>query len=409
MKYTREEKSWILYDVANSAFVLLLSTTIPIYFSSLVTSAGKTPAEATGIFALATSIAVLVVALLAPILGAIADFKGMKKKLFFTSLMVGIMGGISLVIAESWQAFIFVLILARIGYSLCNVFYDSMLTDVTHDDQLDQLSGMGYAFGSIGSTIPFIIGLMMILNAEALGLTTVFATKISFLISVFWWALLSIPLLKNVRQVHYHDRRFSSIGTVFKNLGHTVRKIWNNKRMRFFIIAYFCYIDGVYTIISQSAIFGAEVGIDSNLLLIALLLTQFVAFPFAILSGKLAKRFGQLTMLSFYIAIYMVVAIIGFFLSAAWQFWLLAFLVGSAQGGIQSLSRSYFSRLVPKQESNEFFGFFDIFGKFADFFGPLLLAISVSLFGSSRYGILALIVLFAIGVYFLQKINALED
>lgn len=179
--------------------------------------------------------------------------------------------------------------------------------------------------------------------------------------------------------------------------------------MRFFIIAYFCYIDGVYTIISQSAIFGAEVGIDSNLLLIALLLTQFVAFPFAILSGKLAKRFGQLTMLSFYIAIYMVVAIIGFFLSAAWQFWLLAFLVGSAQGGIQSLSRSYFSRLVPKQESNEFFGFFDIFGKFADFFGPLLLAISVSLFGSSRYGILALIVLFAIGAYFLQKIKALED
>lgn len=409
MRYSKEERSWILYDVANSAFVLLLSTTIPIYFSSLVTSAGKDSAEATGIFALSTSIAVLIVALLAPILGAIADFKGMKKKLFSLALALGILGGLSLTIAETWQAFIFLLVLARVGYSLCNVFYDGMLTDVTEDDNLDHVSGAGYAWGYIGSTIPFIIGLVLVLNAERFGLDTILATKISFLISVLWWALFSIPLLKNVQQVHYREGHVREIGSVFRNLKHTLEKIWKNKKMRFFIIAYFCYIDGVYTIISQSAIFGAEVGIDSDLLLIALLLTQFVAFPFAILSGKLSKKYGQLNMLTFYIGIYVVVAIIGFFLSSAWQFWLLAVLVGSAQGGIQSLSRSYFSRLVPKHEANEFFGFFDIFGKFADFFGPLLLAISVSLFGSSRYGILALIVLFGLGAYFLRKIKTIEE
>lgn len=408
MKLNKTEKSWVLYDVANSAFVLILSATIPVYFRALAEGQGMSSAQASSAFAISTSVAVLIVGLLAPILGAIADFKGMKKKLFTGFLIVGVLAGFSLSITEQWQAFIFLLVVARVGWSMCNVFYDSMLTDVTTDERMDTISGMGYAFGYVVSTIPFILGLVLVL-ATPFGLTTGLATQISFLITMVWWALWSIPLLKNVKQTHYIDERPKRlVSQVFKNLGKTLKKINANKRMKYFMLAYFCYIDGVYTIISQSTNFGGEVGIDTTGMIIALLVTQFVAFPFAILSGKMAKKFGQLNLLMGYISLYIVIAIIGFYMSTTWHFWLLAILVGLAQGGIQAMSRSYFGKLVPKNESNEFFGFFDIFGKFADFLGPLLMAASASLFNTSRYGILALIVLFIAGLILLNRVKKEE-
>ena len=409
MKLTKQERSWILYDVANSAFVLILSATIPVYFRAIAEADGVTSTQASSLFATTTSIAVLIVAVLAPILGAIADSKGMKKKLFSFALAFGILGGLSLAVVNEWQAFLFLLILARVGYSLCNVFYDSMLTDVTTDERMDHVSGAGFAWGYVLSTIPFIIGIALIM-LEPFGLDTASATKLSFLITVLWWGIFSIPLLKDVNQKYYvEDSVKDIVSNLFSGLKNTLSKINKNKQMKYFMIAYFCYIDGVYTIISQSTNFGGEVGIGTNEMIIALLMTQFVAFPFAILSGKLAKRFGQIKLLTHYIALYIVIACIGFVMSEAWHFWLLAFLVGLAQGGIQSISRSYFGKLVPKQESNEYFGFFDIFGKFADFLGPLLMAFSASFLGTSRYGILALIILFVLGIYYLNKTQHEEN
>ena len=409
MKLTKQERSWILYDVANSAFVLILSATIPVYFRAIAEADGVTSTQASSLFATTTSIAVLIVAVLAPILGAIADSKGMKKKLFSFALAFGILGGLSLAVVNEWQAFLFLLILARVGYSLCNVFYDSMLTDVTTDERMDHVSGAGFAWGYVLSTIPFIIGIALIM-LEPFGLDTASATKLSFLITVLWWGIFSIPLLKDVNQKYYvEDSVKDIVSNLFSGLKNTLSKINKNKQMKYFMIAYFCYIDGVYTIISQSTNFGGEVGIGTNEMIIALLMTQFVAFPFAILSGKLAKRFGQIKLLTHYIALYIVIACIGFVMSEAWHFWLLAFLVGLAQGGTQSSSRSYIGKLVPKQESNEYFGFFDIFGKFADFLGPLLMAFSASFLGTSRYGILALIILFVLGIYFLNKTQHEEN
>lgn len=407
MKFTKTEKSWIWYDVANSAYVLLMSSTIPIYFHGLTEVNGIAANIASSWFALSTSISVLLVALLAPIIGSIADYQGMKKRLFVSALAVGVLGAITMTIQQDWQAFLWLFVVSRIGYSLCNVFYDSMLVDVASNERMDAVSGAGYAWGYVGSTIPFIAGIILIFT-KPFGLSTMQATQVSFLITILWWAVLSFPLLRDVKQTHYKKAEDKIIARSFKQLAVTFKEIYENKKLFYFILAYFFYIDGVYTIISQAASFGAEVGIDGNILIIALLVTQFVAFPFAILSGYFSKKYGVITMLKVYVGIYILTAAFGYFLAYAWQFWVLCILVGSAQGGIQSLSRSYFGKMVPKQSSNEYFGFFDIFGKYADFFGPLLMFFSARYLGHSKYGILAIILLFALGLYFLNKVQQIE-
>lgn len=408
MKLTKEEFSWILYDIANSAFILIVTATIPVYFSAIATGDGLSGQQVTLVFSQATSISVIILAVLAPVLGAIADHKGNKKKLFALFLILGILGGLSLCVVQKWQAFIVMFTLARIGYSACNVFYDSMLVDVTTNNRMDMISSRGYAFGYIGSVIPFIIGIALIMFSDTLGIETTFATQISFLITILWWAILSIPLLKNVKQVHYVPKEKHVIKNSFKNVFKTLRKIKEDKRLLYFILAYFFYIDGVYTIISQATIFGSEVGLDANGMILALLLTQFVAFPFALLATPLANRFGTLKVIKAYIVIYAGVCIFGFTLHSQWQFWVLAVVIGMVQGGVQSLSRSYFGKIIPKKSSNEYFGFFDIFGKFADFFGPLILSLSVVLFDASRYGILMLVILFVIGFILLTKVEKHE-
>ncbi|HAO62038.1 MAG TPA: MFS transporter [Erysipelotrichaceae bacterium] len=408
MKLTKAERSWVLYDVANSAFILIITATIPIYFRGLAEAQGVTSQQVTSYWGYATSISVLALALIAPILGAIADYKGMKKRLFVASLTVGILGGLTFTAVNQWLAFLILFIIARLGYSACNVFYDSMLVDVSSDERMDMISSFGYAFGYIGSTIPFIVGIVLILNAEAIGITTVLATQISFLITFLWWALLSLPMLKNVKQKFYLEPKPHIVTESFKRILITLGKIRQNKRMLYYIIAYFCYIDGVYTIISMATTYGGEVGIGQTEMILALLLTQFVAFPFAILAGMLAKKFGAIRLIKVYILIYMFACVFGYQLDQAWEFWFLAIVIGLAQGGIQSLSRSYYGKLVPKEESSEYFGFFDIFGKFADFLGPIILALAAQFLNSSKYGVLFLIVLFIIGYYFIHKVDKLE-
>lgn len=401
-KMTKEEKSWILYDVANSAFIMTLTATIPIYFRALATEADISATHATSIWGTCTSIAILILALLSPILGALADYQNMKKRIFVIFLAIGIGGGIAFTIAPNWITFLLFFIVSRIGYTACNVFYDAMLVDVTTDERMDQISSFGYAFGYIGSCIPFIAGIILIL-VKPFGLTTLLATQISFVITIVWWFLLTIPLLKNVKQTHYLRPKKNIVKHSFRRLYVTFMKLKKNKRLLYYILGYFFYIDGVYTIISMATSYGGEVGIDSTQMILALLLTQIVAFPCAIWSGKLAERFGSIRIIKIFILIYCGICFYGYLLDSALDFWILAVLVGMCQGGIQALSRSYFGKLIPKKESSEYFGFFDIFGKFADFFGPLLISLCALIFHSSSYGVLALIVLFLIGFILIRK------
>lgn len=396
MKLTRAEKSWILYDVACSAFIMLVSTTIPIFFRSLAEADGVSPEQASALWGTVTAVAVLILAVISPILGAFADYKGMKKKMFAGFLVMGLLGAVGLTVTSDWTAFLYIFVVARVGYSATNIFYDSMLTDVTTDERMDMLSSSGYAWGYIGSCIPFIVGILLIF-VKPFGLDTVTATRISFLVTAAWWLLCTIPLLRNVKQVHYLEHSEGSVANVFRRLKNTFVKVKKDKRLLYFVLGYFFYIDGVYTIISMATTYGGEVGISSTHMILALLLTQFVAFPFAILSGVQAKKHGALKLIKLFILIYMGICVFGYQLDRAWEFWVLAVAVGICQGGIQALSRSYFGKLVPKEESNEYFGFFDIFGKFADFFGPMIISICAIFLGSSSYGVLALILLFAIG------------
>ncbi len=401
-KLTKQELSWILYDVANSAFIMILTATIPIYFRSLAEDAGIRAEYATGIWGTSTSISILILAVLSPLLGAFADYKDMKKRIFGIFLAVGICGAIGFTFAPNWIGFLVFFIISRIGYSACNIFYDAMLVDVTTDERMDRISSYGYAFGYIGSCIPFVIGIVLILT-KPFGLSTVVATQISFIITILWWILLTFPLLKNVKQTHYLKPRKNYAKHTFRRLYVTFCKLKRDKALLYYIIGYFFYIDGVYTIISMATSYGGEVGIDSTQMILALLLTQIVAFPCAIYSSRLAEKFGTLLIIKVYIFIYCAICIYGFFLDSATDFWILAVAVGMCQGGIQALSRSYFGRLIPKKEATEYFGFFDIFGKFADFFGPLLLSLCAVIFHSSSYGVLSLVVLFIIGFFFLLK------
>ena len=400
---SKAEKSWILYDVANSAFTMLISTTIPILFRSLAEQE-VSEATASGIWGLATSAAVLILALLSPFLGALADYKGMKKRMFAVFLVLGVVGLLALSFSGNWVAYLVFFIFSRLCYSACNIFYDSMLVDVTEDDRMDRVSSYGYALGYIGSCIPFVIGILLILLTP-FGLSTMQATQISFVITAVWWAVLTIPLLKNVQQTHYLARRSNQVRHAFSRVGQTLKKIRQQPTILYFIIAYFCYIDGVYTIISMATTYGGEVGISDTSMILALLLTQFIAFPCAIFSGRLAEKIGTLKVIRISILIYCVICVFGYQMNQSWEFWVLAVVVGMAQGGIQSLSRSFYGRIIPKEESNEYFGFFDIFGKFADFFGPLIMSFCALALGSSTYGILALLVLFVIGYILLRKVK----
>lgn len=394
---TKAEKSWILYDVANSAFIMIVTATIPIYFRGLAESAGVSSTAASSLWGSATSISILVLAVLSPILGAIADYENMKKKIFTVFFVLAIGGGFLFTFAPGWLSFLVFFIIARIGYAACNIFYDAMLVDVTTDERMDRLSTFGYAFGYIGSCIPFVAGLLLILNCDSLGISMTASTRISFIITMAWWVIMAIPLYKNVHQRYSIPRQEHVISHTFRRLGNTFKKLSKDKRMLFFIIGYFCYIDGVYTIISMATTYGGEVGIDSNSMVLALLLTQFVAFPCSIWSGTLAKKFGSMRMIKIFIFMYMGICVFGYGLDTEAEFWILAIAVGICQGGIQALSRSYFGKLIPKNEASEYFGFFDVFGKFADFFGPLIIAACAYFLNDSKYGVLSLIILFIAG------------
>ena len=405
-RFTKAEKSWIMYDWANSIYATnIMAAIFPIYFAMQADETGNK------LYGFAVSAAALVVAVLAPILGAIGDFSGMKKKLFAGFLVLGLVFTAVMAAFEDWRLMLVGFILSRIGFSGSCLFYDSFLTDVTTPERMDRVSSWGYAMGYIGgSTIPFIISIavMLLMNQSVLSY------KIAILIVVVWWAVFSIPFLKNVKQQYsVEDAPQALAKEAFRNAWKTFKDILKDKKILFFIIAYFFYIDGVDTIISMATNYGETLGLGAIGMILALLVTQIVAVPFSILFGNLAKKVGAMKMIAIAVCVYFVITILGFFMGfnieqaelsggdidaalklSSTLFWILATLVGMVQGGIQALSRSYFGQLIPPERSNEYYGFLDIFGKFSCVIGPALYAATYAATGRASLGILSIIVLF---------------
>ncbi|MGF7058112.1 MFS transporter [Brassicibacter mesophilus] len=407
-KVNKEEKSWILYDWANSAYTLTITSTIlPLYFKAAAESAGIAASTSTAYWGYANSISTLILSLLAPILGTIADYRNYKKKFFTFFLFTGVFFTVmySFVPQSQWIWLLALYIITAIGFSGANIFYDSFLVDVTTNDRMDRISTSGFAFGYIGSTIPFIICIAIILlsQKEILPISYISACKISFIITAIWWFTFSLPFLKNVKQKHYVEPEPNPVLNSFKRLFKTLKNIKSHKKLFIFLLAYFFYIDGVGTIIKMATSYGSDLGVSPTSLLIILLVTQFVAFPCALLYGKLSQRFSTKKLIYFAIIIYIGICIYAYFLKTTLDFWILAMLVGTSQGGIQALSRSYYAKLVPKENSNEFFGFYNIFGKFAAIFGPFLVGIVAQMTGKTNNGVFSIIILFIIGGILLAR------
>lgn len=504
-----------MYDWANSVYATnIMAAIFPIYFAAVCRGGGI---DGDIWWGYGTSIATAVVAILAPLLGAVGDYKGAKKKFFTTFLILGVVFTFMMAIFDNWQGLLIGYVLSYIGYAGANVFYDSFLTDVTTDERMDRVSSWGFAMGYIGgSTIPFLISIAVLL---IMGMSNPVAVKISVIITAVWWLIFSIPILKNVNQEHYIEGK-GSFKKAFINIGKTLKDIFKNKSVFVFLIAYFFYIDGVNTIIHMATSYGSTIGLDTTGMILALLVTQIVAVPFSLLFSKFAKKIGSIRMISISICIYFLICCVGFYMGASLEpkqadyesgysqtaeevtkpvilfkkdeslelynqalygsgiekgiiesgfnllpnadraesfkelanemlaeylpkfeainaddaqvferaftklsgslenyvsdisnsqpydaaikfssmlFWAMAVLVGTVQGGIQALSRSYFGKLIPPERSNEYFGIFDIFGKFACIIGPALYAFVHDMTGKPSMGILSLLLLFAIG------------
>ena len=380
--YTKQEISWMMYDWANSAHSVIVVTLLPIFFDTV---AGYTADSVSSMstWGYATSIAMAIVALSAPFLGVFGDIRGMRKRLF--ALFVGI-GVVAVALLSFTPMMDFMsstaaagrvvgLILALyivsvIGFDASAIYYDAFLTDITTPERMDRVSTMGYGLGYIGgSTIPLVIFLLM--NLAGVPMLTCLA--VIFAITAVWWLVFSLPLLKNCRQTSGKPYEKGDVGRSLRGVGATVREIIANKPMLVYILAYFFYIDGVHTVISMATTYGTNLGLDDTGMMLALLLVQILGLPFCLLYIRLAARFGARAMVGVGVCVYMFICVFAFFMRELWQFWLLAVLCATSQGGIQALSRSMFGKLLPdKDRSGEFFGFFDIFGKFSSIMGPAL-------------------------------------
>lgn len=397
MRLSKEEKSWILYDCGNSAYSLAVTTALlPIVFGMFKNVDSSMDL---GYF---NSIASILVAIISPILGTIADYKDRKKRFFIFFAALGVLATASLgfVAPDSgqWQLLIVFYILSAIGFAGANIFYDSFLVDVTSDEQMDKVSTRGFAFGYIFSVIPFGISLLLIF---VLGMDKAAGYQIGFIITALWWGLLTVPMIKDVKQRYYIEPEPKPIVSSFKRLADTFMNIRQHKTVFVFLIAYFFYIDGVDTIIKMVVPYATSVlgtdALDTFTLLGILLIIQIIAFPCAILYGNLAKTYSARKMIIFGIFTYILSCIAAFFITSVWHIFILGALIGSAQGGIQALSRSYFAKIIPKENSNEFFGFYNIFGKFAAILGPAVMSLTTTLTGNASFSILAIIPLFLIG------------
>lgn len=394
MKFSKQEISWILYDCGNSAYSMAITTALlPIYFGMFK----KGNAMDLGYF---NSMASLIVALLSPILGTIADYKDTKKRFFTFFALLGVFftGALALVPQGVWQLLILFYVLTVVGFSGANIFYDSFLVDITSNDRMDRVSTNGFAWGYIASVIPFAISLGVIF---VLGQSEPIGYQLGFVITALWWGLFSIPMFRHVRQIHYIEKEPRPVYNSFKRILETVKNMRQYKVIILFMFAYFFYIDGVGTIIKMcvpyaQVVLGSE-KFDMFVMLGILLIVQLIAFPCAIFYGRVAKRYSAKRMLMIGMVTYIIATIYAFNMNSISDVFVLGALIGSAQGGVQALSRSYYAKIIPKKQSNEFFGFYNVFGKFAAIMGPALMALTTDITGNGRYSILVIIPLFVAG------------
>ena len=405
-----------MYDWANSAFQSTVITAVfPPFFSS-VAAANLPPAVATARFAWATTIAVTITAIMGPILGAVADYRAIKKPMLGLFVGIGVvttmlMGTIA---RGDWVYAALLFMISNIAIASSFVFYDSLLPHIAAPDEMDRVSTAGYAIGYLGGGILLVINLLWILTPATFGLPdTVAGIKLSFVSVGVWWLVFSLPLFRRVPE----PARFleadetaseNPVRAAFVRVWETFHELRGYRQAFLMLVAFLLYNDGIQTIIRMAAIYGAEIGIDQNAQIEAFVVVQFVGIPFSFLFGALAGRIGAKAGIFLALGVYIGISVLGYFMTAAWQFFALAFLVGTVQGGSQALSRSLFARMIPKHKSSEYFGFFSVFEKFAGIAGPALFAASVSLFGSSRAAVLSVILFFVCGAIVLTRVDVRE-
>lgn len=402
MKITKKQWQWIFYDWANSGYGILIVTAVfPVYFKAAASLNGISNANSTAYWGYVNSIGTLIVSLLAPFLGALADYPHAKKRWLnvFTWLGIVLSLGLAFIPTNWWQLLAIVYILSEIGYSGGNLFYDSFLTDVADDQNMDRVSSTGYGMGYLGGVLAFIIFLIAELTNGFNGLLDDYGiAKFSFIIAAVWWIIFAWPLLAHGEQIYSVEATAHPFRDTLIRLKHTISNIRHYKRIVLFLIAYFFYIDGVDTIFTMATSIGKDIGIKTTELMLVLLMVQLIAFPCSLLYGKIADRFSTRTGIITGIIIYIVICLYAFFLKSSLDYWILAVLIGTSQGGIQALSRSYFGKLVPKESSSEFFGFYNILGKFSAIIGPLLVGIVTQWTGKSTIGAGCLSFLFLISL-----------
>jgi MFS transporter, UMF1 family len=407
---TREQRAWALYDWANSAFQCTIITAVfPIYFASV--AAKDLPGSlATERFATATTLALAIIAVLSPMLGAYADYAGVKKRLLAIFLGLGAVATALMVTIGPgewrWAALLF--ILANIGVSGSFVFYDSLLPYIARHDEMDRVSSAGYALGYLGGGLLLALNLAWILKPSWFGIPdSAAASRLAFLSVALWWVGFAIPLFRRVPEPAVPPRpgTLNPLSASLHQLAGTLRELGRYKQAALMLAAFLVYNDGIGTIIRMAGPYGAEIGVSQNALISAFVMVQFVGIPFAFLFGVLAGRIGAKRAIFLALVVYVMISVVGYYMRSAWQFFLLSFLVATVQGGSQALSRSLFASMIPKAKSSEFFGFFGVFEKFAGIVGPALFALTIRTTGSSRNAILSVILFFVVGAILLARVD----
>lgn len=404
-KLTKEEFGWALYDWSSSGVTLLLTAIIPIYLKSVGHSAGVTDAASTAQWGVINAVATLILAFFAPVIGAIANFRGNKNKLFNGFLAIGVVALFASAFIEDYTVLLLINFVLIFGYSGTYILYDAFLVDVTLDERMDFVSSFGFGLGYIGGSIPFVLSLALIM-VKPFGMDGVFAVKSALVLNGLWWLIFTLPFLLRVKQKYAVDKPDHAVLDSLKSVAHTFRKITRHKVMGLFLLAYFFYVDGVNTIITMSMAIGADKGIDSNQMVLALLATQLIAAVSVMICARLVQTVKAKPIILFSIVLFAGVCIFGYFMTTALHFWIMALTVALVLGTIQALSRSFFARLIPdKDRNNEYFGFYSILTRYASILGPLIIAGLTVLTGSSRYGILGVLVLFVIGFFILLRVD----
>ena len=405
--------SWSLYDWANSTFsTTVMAGFFPIFFQQYWSTASDVTVS-TWYLGLANSLASIAVASLAPFLGAIADKASVKKRLLIFFAFIGIIstGALSMVEQGYWKIAAVFYVVASVGFMSANIFYDSLLPSVASKQKRDFVSSLGYSLGYIGGGILFLVNVAMYLKPQFFGIADApSAIKLSFLTVAVWWAIFTLPILIFVKEkAPANDIGIiKSISAGWIQLLSTLKRIRELKVVTTFLIAYWLYIDGVDTIIRMSVDYGTSLGFTTSTLITLLLMVQFIAFPATLIYNWFAKQIGIKQAILIAIGGYICIAVIGSLVSKEWHFYIIATLIGCFQGGIQALSRSLYSRIIPSNNSAEFFGFYNMFGKFATIIGPPLMGYVAMATGNPRFGILAIILLFVLGGYFLLMVDVEE-